>query len=113
MVNNPGTLNKVAKLLRLKQNNKTKNGFRCEEAWEEIKTFRCSVATEESKSIRTLYKNGVVDNVDFKIITCRYFNDIKHSDRIMLNGSVYEIEVINNVEEADKYLRIWVKGNNI
>ena len=25
----------------------------------------------------------------------------------------YKIEVINNVEEANKELRIWVKGNNI
>ena len=85
MVENPGTLNKVAKLQRLVQGKKNKNGFKTEDSWETIKTFRCNIMTEESKSIRTAYKYGVTDNLDYKIITARYFDDIRHSDRILLN----------------------------
>lgn len=111
MVDNPGILNKVAKLQRL-NSKKNSNGFKTEESWETIKTFRCHVATEESKSIRTAYKYGAVVNLDYKIITARYFEDIRHSDRIIINGRAFDIEVINNVEEANKELRIWVKGAN-
>lgn len=113
MVENPGVLNKVAKLQRLVQEKKNKNGFRCEEAWETIKTFRCHVMTEENRSIRTVTKYGAVDNLDYKIITARYFSDIKHGDRILLNGKAFDVEIINNVEEANKELRIWVRGNNV
>lgn len=107
---NPGTLNKVAKLQRLNKNKKSR-GFVTEESWETIKTMRCSIETEESKSIRTAYKYGAVINLDYKIITTRYFEDIQLSDRVLINGKQFEIEIINNVGEANEQLRIWVKGS--
>ena len=113
VVENPGRLNKVAKLQRLNKDKKNENGFATKETWETIKTFRCNIVTEENKSIRTLNKYGVTDNLDYKIITARYFEDIRHSDRIVLNGKTFDIEVINNIEEANKELRIWVRGNNV
>ena len=109
MVVNPGKFNKVVKLQRL-NNSKKNRGFAGEESWETIKTFRCCIETEESKSIITAYKYGAVVNLDYKIITTRYFEDIRHEDRIIINNKPFEIEIINNVEEANVQLRIWVKG---
>ena len=110
---NPGVLNKVATLQRLNPNKKTKNGFRDNaESWEDIKTFRCKILTEESKSIRSAFKYGAIVNLDYKIVECRFFEDIKHSDRLIINKKPYEIEVINNVEEANQWYRLWVKGVN-
>lgn len=113
MVENPGKLNKVAKLQRLDTSKKTANGFRSEESWATIKTFRCNVTTEENKSIRTVFKQGAIANLDYKIVTARYFEDIRHSDRLIINGKPFEIEIINNVEEANKEMRLWVKGVNV
>ena len=113
MIENPGSLNKVAKLQRLNQSEKTNRGFKSEESWETIKTFRCNIITEENKSIRTVFKNGMIANLDYKIVTCRYFEDLRHSDRLIINGKPFEIEVINNVEEANREYRLWVKGINV
>ena len=110
---NPGVLNKVAKLQRLNQSKKSNHGFRSEESWETIKTFRCNVITEESKSIRTVYKQGAVTNLDYKIVTCRYLEDLRHDDRLVINGKPFDIEIINNVEEANREYRLWVKGTNV
>lgn len=109
---NPGTLNKVAQVIRLNQSKKDDLGFKTKESWEVVKTIRCAVITEENKSIRTAYKSGVIANLDVKILTCRYFDDLRHSDRIILNKKQYEIEIVNNVEEANKEYRIWIKGTN-
>lgn len=113
MIENPGCLNKVVKVQRLNQSNKNNRGFNSEQSWETIKTIRCSIATEESKSIRTAYKSGVIANLDYKIVTCRYFEDLRHSDRLIINNKPFDIEIINNVEEANKEYRIWVKGVNL
>ena len=110
MITNPSNLNKVAKLQRLNQAKKSNNGMLVPEAWETIKEFRCGILTEESKSVRTAFKDGVVANLDYKIVTARYFEDIRHEDRLIINGKAFDIEIINNVEEANQELRIWVKG---
>lgn len=110
---NPGVLNNVATLERLNPNKKTNNGFRdTDTSWEKVKSFRCKVITEESKSIRTVFKHGVITNLDYKIIECRFFDDIRHSDRIIINKKPYDIEIINNIEESNNFYRIWVKGVN-
>lgn len=109
---NPGILNQVAKLQRL-TSIKTKNGFRdSSQSWEDIKTFRCKIITEENKSIRTAFKSGAISNLDYKIVECRYFEDINLSDRLIINKKPYDIEIINNVEEANKTYRLWVKYSN-
>lgn len=110
MITNPAVLNKVAKLQRLNKNKKSKNGMLAPDSWETIKEFRCGIMTEESKSVRTAFKDGVVANLDYKVVTARYFEDITHADRLLINGKAFDIEIINNVEEANQELRIWVRG---
>lgn len=110
MITNPSILDKVAKLQRLNKSKKSKNGMMTPECWETIREFRCGIQTEENRSVRTAFKDGVVANLDYKIVTARYFEDITHADRLVINGKQFDIEIINNVEEANQELRIWVKG---
>lgn len=113
MITNPGELKKVAKLQRLDPTAKSKNGMPVKDSWKDIKSFRCKIETEESKSIRSAFKDGVVANLDYKIVTARYFEDVRHGDRLIINGKPFDIEIINNVGEENVELRLWVKGARI
>jgi len=38
--------------------------------------------------------------------------DIKDKDRVLLNGIYYQVEYVNNVDELDKFLKIFIKRDD-
>lgn len=112
MMVNPGKYRNIAILQRKDPNAVTPNGFIDENAWKDVKTIRCSILTEESKAVRTVYREDSVNNLEFKIIECRFFEDIQSNDRILIKGKPYDIEFINNMEEENLYYRIWIRRTN-
>lgn len=106
---NPGKLNKVAKLLKRSFDELTPNGFISNDSWVVVKTIRCSIQSETNQSKRTVYQDSGVYNIDYKIITCRFFEDINPQDKILLNNIQYDIEFINNINEESKIMEIYIK----
>lgn len=43
-------------------------------------------------------------------LVCRYNSSIKESDRVVIRGTAYNINAINNIEFADKWLEIDLSG---
>lgn len=83
-------------------------GFHKEE-WSTIAKLRCKIDFDD-RLIRETFKDDGIDTVSVKIITIRYFNGLTIKDRLVYKGDVYEIYSIYNINEEDRFLRIWARG---
>lgn len=74
--------------------------------WTTIATPRCVVEFDD-RLIRQILRDDGVDTTTVKLFTMRHIRDITTKDRIYYKGKSYEIYSIQNLNEKDKFMRLW------
>lgn len=80
-------------------------------AKEEVVTIakvRCKVEFDD-RLMREFFKNDGVDTTQTKIFVIRYIPDLNVTDKILFKNSQYEIYGFNNVNEDNRFLKIWAR----
>lgn len=57
--------------------------------------------------MRENFKNEGIDTTIVKIFTFRFQRDISVADRIFYNGESYELYGINNINEENRFTKVW------
>lgn len=74
--------------------------------WETIATPRCKIEFDD-RLIRQILRDDGVDTTVVKLFTMRYIPNITTKDRILYKDTPYEIYSIQNVNEQNRFMRVW------
>lgn len=69
---------------------------------------RCKVEFDD-RLMREIFKNGGVDTTQAKIFVVRYIPNLTIADKILFKNAQYEIYGFNNVNEENRFLKIWAR----
>lgn len=83
-------------------------GFKIE-TWETYHRTRCKTEFDD-RLIREVIANDGINTTVARIFTFRYIKDITTRDRIWFEGMGYEIYGINNVDDENRFLKVWAKA---
>jgi SPP1 family predicted phage head-tail adaptor len=64
---------------------------------------------KSESGIERLYAERI-DSVSKHRATIRYRSDVKESDRMLVNGRIYNIRFINNIEQRNRWLELYLDG---
>lgn len=79
---------------------------------EKLVTFakaRCKVEFDD-RLMREVFKDDGIDTTLVKIFTIRFVPDVSMKDKILFKGKSFEIYGMNNVNEEDRFLKIWARA---
>ena len=79
---------------------------------EELVTFakcRCKVEFDD-RLMREVFKDDGIDTTIVRIFTIRYVPNVTIKDKILFKGNVYEIYGFNNINEENRFLKIWARA---
>lgn len=99
-----GELNQVAEIQRFTHKH-DEQGFPVEE-WTTIAKIRCKVEFDD-RLIRQVIKEHGVNATMAQLFIFRYIPGLTVQDRVFYRGKFYEIYAIENLEERDRFLRVW------
>lgn len=74
--------------------------------WSTIARPRCKVDFDD-RLIRQILRDDGVDTTTVKLFTMRYIPNITTRDRIFYKGRSYEIYSLQNLNEKDRFMRLW------
>ena len=83
-------------------------GFQQEE-WTTICNTRAKIEFDD-RLMREVFKDDGIDSTIVKIFTFRYFKGLTTKDRILYDGNSYEIYGINNVNEENRFYKVWARA---
>lgn len=104
---NAGDLRQVIEIQRL-QSVADDCGYQIEE-WITIAQVRAKTEFDD-RLMREIVRDGGSDCTTVKIFTFRYINDLDMKDRIIFNGVAYKIYGINNINDEQRYLKVWARA---
>lgn len=99
-----GSLNTPIEIQRFKHNTDD-YGFTAP-IWETIARPRCRVDFDDRLIRETLRDDGV-DTTTVKLFTMRYIPNITTKDRIFYKDTAYEIYSVQNLNENNRFMRLW------
>lgn len=103
---NIGELKKVVEILEVVTTTDD-SGFQVED-YEVLLKTRAKMEFDD-RLIREVFREEGVDSTVVKIFTIRYIPNLSTKHIIRYNNTLYEIYAINNLDEENRYLRIWGK----
>ena len=74
--------------------------------WTTIASPRCKVDFDD-RFIRQVLRDDGVDTTSVKLFTMRYIHNITTKDRIYYKGTAFEIYSVQNLNETNRYMRLW------
>ena len=74
--------------------------------WTTIAKIRCRVDFDD-RLIRQVLRDDGVDTTSVKLFTMRYIPNITTKDRIVYKGTTFEIYSVQNLNEMNRYMRLW------
>nr|DAW54688.1 MAG TPA: Putative head tail adaptor [Caudoviricetes sp.] len=74
--------------------------------WKTIARPRCKVDFDD-RLIRQILREDGVDTTSVKLFTMRYIANITTKDRIYYKGKEFEIYSIQNINENNRFMRLW------
>lgn len=81
-------------------------GFQIEK-WKTYSKTRAKVDFDD-RLMREVFADRGTETTVVRIFTFRYQQDISEkTDRILYNGKPYEIYGINNINEENRFLKVW------
>lgn len=83
-------------------------GFQTEQ-WTTIAKPRCKIEFDD-RLIREIIKDGGTTTTLVKIFTFRYFKGLTFKDRIVYENKCYEIYGLNNINEENKFYKVWARA---
>lgn len=83
------------------------NGFQ-QEMWEEIKSTKAKTEFDD-RLMREVFRDEGIDSTIVKIFTFRYFEGLTEKDIIMFKKEQYEIYGINNLNDENRFYKVWGK----
>lgn len=99
-----GSLNQVIELQRLTTIS-DEFGFQQEE-W--VTYAKPRARTEfDDRLMRENFKNEGIDTTAVKIFTFRFVPGVTEKDRILFKGESYELYGINNMDDANRFIKVW------
>lgn len=101
-----GTLKHMAELQRLTSTT-DEMGFPKED-WVTFAKVRCSVDFDD-RLMKEIFKDDGIDTTSVKIFTFRYFEGLTIKDRVLYRGKNYEIYGFNNVNEENRFYKVWAR----
>ena len=104
---NVGDLKQVLEIQRV-ESIEDSSGF-IEEKMTTIAKARCKVEFDD-RLMREVFKDDGIDTSSVKIFTIRYVPNINQKDEILFKGESYQIYGINNVNEENRFLKIWARA---
>ena len=103
---NVGSLNKPIRIIR-KELITDKMGFQTEE-WKTLVNCRCKIEFDD-RLIREVTKSQGSKTSLVKIFTFRYFQGLTEKDAIIYENEKYEIYGINNINEMNRFYKVWAR----
>ena len=104
VVTKVGDLNTPIEIQRFTHKN-DEYGFTIHE-WNTIAKPRCRVDFDD-RLIRQILRDDGVDTSIVKLFTMRYIPNITTRDRIFYKNTPYEIYSIQNINDKDRFMRLW------
>ena len=112
-----GTFKHMAELQRLMptKDETDESGFPTDESgfhkenWVTFAKLRCNVEFDD-RLMREIFKDDGIDTVSVKIFTFRYFEGLSIKDRILYKGQSYEIYGFNNLNEENRFYKVWARS---
>lgn len=101
---NLGELKTPIEIQRIKQTTDDM-GFMVEE-YQTICKTRAKVEFDD-RLMREVFRNDGADSTTVKIFTFRYFPGLTVRDRILLDGVSYNIYGLYNINEANRFYKVW------
>lgn len=101
---NVGQLNTPIEIQRF-EHKIDEDGFN-QSVWTTIARPRCKVDFDD-RLIRQILRDDGVDTSLVKLFTMRYIPNITTKDRIVYNGKEFEIYSIQNINETNRFVRLW------
>lgn len=101
-----GLLQHMVELQRL-TSTVDESGFASEE-WVTYARPRCNVEFDD-RLMREIFKDDGVDTSSAKVFTFRYFKGLSIKDRVFYRDKAYEIYGFNNLNEQDRYYKVWAR----
>lgn len=83
-------------------------GFQQEE-WTTICKTRAKTEFDD-RLMKEIFKDDGIDTTIVKIFTFRYFRGLTVKDRILFNGQTYEIYGINNINDENRFYKVWARA---
>lgn len=74
--------------------------------WTTYARPRCKVDFDD-RLIRQILRDDGVDTTVVKLFTMRYIPNVTTKDRIVYNGKEFEIYSIQNIQEQNRFMRLW------
>ncbi len=74
--------------------------------WITIASPRCKVDFDD-RLIRQILRDDGVDTTSVKLFTMRYIPNITTKDRIFYKDTVFEIYSIQNINDKNRFMRLW------
>ena len=74
--------------------------------WKTIAKPRCRVDFDD-RLIRQILRDDGVDATTVKLFTMRYIPNITTKDRIFYKNTPYEIYSVQNINDKDRFMRLW------
>lgn len=74
--------------------------------WTTIAKPRCRVDFDD-RLIRQILRDDGVDATTVKLFTMRYIPNITTKDRIFYKNTAYEIYSVQNINDRDRFMRLW------
>lgn len=84
-------------------------GFQTEE-WVTIAKTRAKTEFDDRLMREVFLDDGITTTI-VKIFTFRYFPNLTEQHRIFFKGKAFEIYGINNLDDTNRFLKVW--GRNI
>lgn len=79
---------------------------------EQLVTFakvRCKIEFDD-RLMREVFKEEGLDTTITRIFTIRFIPNLTVKDKILFKGQTYEIYGMNNINEEDRFLKIWARA---
>lgn len=80
-----------------------------EEAWTTIVETRAKTEFDD-RLMKEIFKDDGIDNTVVKIFTLRYFPGLTVKHRIKFNGMTYEVYAFNNIDDENRFYRVWARA---
>ena len=78
------------------------------ENWETIKSPKCKIEFDD-RLMREVFRDNGADSTTVRIFTFRYFSGLTEKDVIFYKNKKYEIYGIDNLNQEDRFLKVWGK----
>ncbi|MEG0908771.1 MAG: head-tail adaptor protein [Bacilli bacterium] len=99
-----GELNQIAEIQRFTHKH-DEQGFPTE-IWDTIAKVRCKVDFDD-RLIRQVIKEHGVNATMAQLFIFRYVPGITVQDRVVYKDKCYEIYAVENLEERNRFLKVW------